>query len=126
MTNKLVDDLFMTGPDSGATYYSPILEIGSKNGAMVELWVTSATNLDPTDGVTITLEGSNDKQSWADAATTAPTATVVAAPGYASGLMTAGQVIPYSYLRLALVIKASSSNTATAIVSAAVRTYTVA
>lgn len=99
MTEKLVDELYMTGDTTGATYYSPIVSMNGMNGAMIELWVTSASGtLHLTNGVKATLEGSNDRLNWDDAATTAVAATITSAPGYDKGTLTGSETIPYGQL----------------------------
>ena len=45
MTPKIVNDLFLEAPDTGATFYSPSLSTGGLNGAMIEVLGTRCDHL---------------------------------------------------------------------------------
>ena len=129
MSNKLIDSLYVTGTTTAGVYYSSAIAIGSDNGAMVELWVTTlggSVAIHATDGIRAVVEGSNDGSNFDSAALATATNTGVgtAAPMWLKG--TSGSVIPYAWLRLRIEIKAAGIGTVTGLVSASIRTYKMA
>lgn len=121
MTEKLILDLYIASTGSAtATYYSSPISIGSDNGAMAELWVTSLSGTLHGDGIDLDVEGSNDGVNF----DTATPVVGLASPatGAPSWSKTAGSgVTAWSWLRLKITIRGNTS--ASALVSASIRTY---
>ncbi len=127
MAGKLILDLLITATSSitYAYFYSSAVSIGSDNGAMIEGWITSiGGSINATDGVEFAIEGSNDGTNFdTTAIVSVNTDTTATAPQW---LKSAGSgVTPYSWLRVRVGIKHNGAS-ATALVSASIRTYQAA
>lgn len=118
MYTKIVTDLLLSSTSEPA--YSQPIALGGQNGAMFEVWLKSQSNLS-TDGVTVSLQGSNDNLNWSAVYTTGTTTatTGTTAPKYTTSTRT--DVVPFSHIRLKFTMTGTSP---TALVDAAVRTYT--
>lgn len=132
MAGKLIEALYITGTTTAGVYYSSAISIGTDNGAMVELWVTTlgGGTIDTTNGIRAVIEGSNDGSNFdSTALATATNTSLPTPPGPTAAPMwlkgTSASVIPYTWLRLRIEIKAASG-TATGQVSASIRTFKMA
>lgn len=129
MTGKLIEDLLITAASSTdyAYFYSSAISIGSDNGAMIEAWITSigGAGINATDGIEAAIEGSNDGSNFdTTAIVSVTTAAITAAPQWLRSIPGSG-VTPYAWLRIRIGIKHGGSS-ATALVSASIRTYKAA
>lgn len=122
--NKVIQGLFISGDTTGAPAYSQAIAMGSANTAMIEGWLFAATG-SPT--LTVTLQGSNDQQNWDGELNKSGTPAAVSfalgtsAPEYDKNPWNA--VIPYAWLRLE--VTSSAAGPFTALIDAAIRTYTI-
>lgn len=131
MSEKVFEDLYLntTGGGSATGVFratSRAISIGSHNGAMFEVTLKSANNLQ-SNGVALQVEGSNDGQNWSPnvfgGATTIATNTGTTAPRYQAVVPTTSAVIPFAMLRLTAALITPTSSAQAAILDASLRTF---
>lgn len=132
MSEKVFEDLYLntTGGGSATGVFratSRAISIGSHNGAMFEVTLKSANNLQ-SNGVALQVEGSNDGQNWSPnvfggTSTTIATNTGTSAPRYQAVIPTTSAVIPFSMLRITAALVTPTASAQAAILDASLRTF---